>query len=47
MAINGGALFEPMATLMIGGLLMASILALLLVPAAYYLFFGFRVRGSD
>lgn len=39
MALNGGALFEPMATLMIGGLLLASLLALLLVPSAYYLLF--------
>ena len=44
MAINGGALFEPMATLMIGGLLVGSFLALFLVPCAYYLFFSFQ-RG--
>lgn len=41
MAISGGALFEPMATLMIGGLLVASVLALFLVPAGYYLMFNF------
>lgn len=40
MAISGGALFEPMATLMIGGLLFASIVTLFFVPSAYYLFFG-------
>lgn len=40
MAINGGALFEPMATLMIGGLAFASVLSLLFVPGAYYLLFG-------
>ena len=39
MAVAGGALFEPMATLMIGGLLLASILALFLVPCGYYLLF--------
>ena len=33
MAINGGALFEPMATIMIGGLLVASPLTLIFVPA--------------
>ena len=35
MALAGGALFEPMATLMIGGLLVASPLTLLFVPTAY------------
>lgn len=39
MAIAGGALFEPMAILMIGGLAVATPLTLLLVPAAYRLFF--------
>lgn len=39
MAINGGALFEPMATLMVGGLLLASPLTLVFVPPAYRLFF--------
>lgn len=39
MALIGGALFEPMATLMIGGLLCASPLTLLLVPACYRLLF--------
>ena len=40
MAINGGALFEPMATLMIGGLAAASRVTLFFVPGSYYLFFG-------
>ena len=39
MGIAGGALFEPMATLMIGGLFVASIISLLFVPAAFYLLF--------
>jgi len=39
MALNGGALFEPMATLMVGGLLLASPLTLIFVPSAYRLFF--------
>ncbi|MGJ8615892.1 MAG: efflux RND transporter permease subunit [Sulfitobacter sp.] len=39
MAIAGGALFEPMATLMIGGLAFATPLTLFLVPALYRLFF--------
>ncbi|MEZ5812339.1 MAG: efflux RND transporter permease subunit [Rhizobiaceae bacterium] len=40
MAIAGGALFEPMATLMIGGLLVASLLTLFFVPGGYFLLFG-------
>lgn len=40
MAIAGGALFEPMATLMIGGLMVASLLTLFFVPGGYYLLFG-------
>ena len=39
MAISGGALFEPMATLMIGGLLLASPLTLFFVPPVYRLLF--------
>ncbi len=42
MAISGGALFEPMATLMIGGLALSSIMSLFFVPSAYYLFFRFK-----
>ena len=40
MAINGGALFEPMAILMIGGLSLASVISLFFVPSAFYLLFG-------
>ncbi|MEO1609391.1 MAG: efflux RND transporter permease subunit [Pseudomonadota bacterium] len=39
MAISGGALFEPMATAMIGGMLVSSPLTLIFVPSLYYLFF--------
>ncbi|MDF1778923.1 MAG: efflux RND transporter permease subunit [Rhizobiaceae bacterium] len=46
MAIAGGALFEPMATLMIGGLLVASVLSLFFVPGGYYLLFGGLWRWS-
>jgi len=44
MALAGGALFEPMATLMIGGLLLASPLTLIFVPPLYRWFF--RGTGS-
>ncbi|MEO1177316.1 MAG: hypothetical protein AAFV87_09155 [Pseudomonadota bacterium] len=37
MAIAGGALFEPMATIMIGGLIIASPLTLFFVPSVCYL----------
>lgn len=40
MAINGGALFEPMATLMIGGLALSSLLTLFFVPGGYFMLFG-------
>ncbi len=40
MALNGGPLFEPMATLMIGGLAIASILTLFFVPGVYFALFG-------
>ena len=46
MALTGGALFEPMATLMIGGLLFASMMTLFFVPSAYYLFFGGLWSGN-
>lgn len=42
MAIAGGALFEPMATLMIGGLALSSIMSLFFVPSVYYLLFRFK-----
>lgn len=41
MAIAGGALWEPMATLMIGGLSIASVITLFFVPCTYYLLFKF------
>ncbi len=45
MAIAGGALFEPMATLMIGGLMVASVLTLFFVPGGYFLLFGGLRQG--
>jgi multidrug efflux pump subunit AcrB len=39
MALSGGALWEPMATLMIGGLGVSSILTLFYVPALYRVLF--------
>ncbi|MEM6762067.1 MAG: efflux RND transporter permease subunit, partial [Pseudomonadota bacterium] len=44
MALTGGALFEPMATIMIGGLLLASPITLFFVPCACYLLL--RPRGA-
>ncbi|MEM7423361.1 MAG: efflux RND transporter permease subunit, partial [Pseudomonadota bacterium] len=46
MAIAGGALFEPMATIMIGGLLVASPLTLIVVPPLCYLLLGTRAKQS-
>lgn len=42
LALTGGALFEPMATLMIGGLLLSSPLSLIVVPSVYLLLFRSR-----
>lgn len=42
MAIAGGALWEPMAVLMMSGLAVASLLTLIFVPAAYFLLFRFE-----
>ena len=39
MAIAGGALWQPMAVLMMSGLAVASLLTLLFVPAGYFLLF--------
>jgi multidrug efflux pump subunit AcrB len=39
MAIAGGALWQPMAVLMMSGLAVASLLTLLFVPACYFLLF--------
>jgi len=47
MAISGGALFEPMATAMIGGMLISSPLTLIFVPSLYYLFFLQDERRSN
>lgn len=46
MAIAGGALWEPMAALMIGGLSVASIITLFFVPGAYYLLFRFGEKSE-
>ena len=46
MALAGGALWEPMATLMMGGLGGAALLALLWVPALYRMAFR-RARKAD
>ncbi|MEL6980153.1 MAG: efflux RND transporter permease subunit [Pseudomonadota bacterium] len=45
MALAGGALFEPMATMMIGGLLISSPLTLIVAPSLYYLFM--RLDSAD
>jgi multidrug efflux pump subunit AcrB len=45
MAIVGGALWQPMAILMMSGLAVASLLTLLFVPAGYFLLFCFD-KGS-
>jgi multidrug efflux pump subunit AcrB len=41
MAVTGGALWQPMAVLMMSGLALASALTLFFVPAVYYLLFQF------
>jgi len=41
MAVTGGALWQPMAVLMMSGLAAASALTLFFVPAVYYLLFRF------
>ena len=47
MAIAGGALWEPMAALMIGGLSVSSMISLFFVPSAYYLLFRFNASNND
>jgi multidrug efflux pump subunit AcrB len=42
MAIAGGALWQPMAVLMMSGLAIASVLTLFFVPAGYFLLFRFE-----
>jgi multidrug efflux pump subunit AcrB len=44
MAIAGGALWQPMAVLMMSGLAIASLLTLFFVPAGYFLLFRFDKR---
>lgn len=41
LAISGGALWEPMAVVMMGGLIVASVLSVFFVPAGYDLMFRF------
>jgi multidrug efflux pump subunit AcrB len=41
MALTGGALWKPMAVLMMSGLAVASVLTLFFVPAGYFLLFRF------
>lgn len=47
MALTGGVLFEPMATIMIGGLIVASPLTLIFVPSACYLLLRDRRRAKQ
>jgi multidrug efflux pump subunit AcrB len=47
MAIAGGALWQPMAVLMMSGLAVASLLTLLFVPAGYFLLFRFEKDKPD
>jgi multidrug efflux pump subunit AcrB len=46
MAIAGGALWQPMAVLMMSGLAIASLLTLFFVPAGYLLLFRFDKKHS-
>ncbi len=46
MAIAGGALWQPMAVLMMSGLAVASLLTLLFVPACYFLLFCFEKTSA-
>jgi multidrug efflux pump subunit AcrB len=45
MAIAGGALWQPMAVLMMSGLAIASLLTLFFVPAGYFLLFRFDKKA--
>jgi multidrug efflux pump subunit AcrB len=47
MALTGGALWKPMAVLMMSGLAMASILTLFFVPAGYFLLFQFGAAQAQ
>jgi multidrug efflux pump subunit AcrB len=44
MAVAGGALWQPMAVLMMSGLVVASLLTLLFVPVGYFVLFRFDRR---
>jgi multidrug efflux pump subunit AcrB len=46
MAIAGGALWQPMAVLMMSGLAAASLLTLIFVPAGYFLLFRFDSESN-
>jgi multidrug efflux pump subunit AcrB len=46
MAIVGGALWQPMAVLMMSGLAAASLLTLIFVPAGYFLLFRFDSESN-
>jgi len=43
---QGGALRQPIAFVAIGGLVAGGIIALLVVPAVYKLYWGFRERRA-
>ena len=45
MAIAGGALWHPMAILMMSGLAIASLLTLFFVPAGHFLLFRIQARS--
>ncbi len=46
MAISGGALFEPMAILMIGGISLASVISLFFVPSGFLFFFSIWAKAG-
>jgi multidrug efflux pump subunit AcrB len=46
MALTGGALWKPMAVLMMSGLAVASLLTLVFVPAGYFLLFRFDRKSA-
>jgi multidrug efflux pump subunit AcrB len=46
MAVAGGALWQPMAVLLMSGLAVASLLTLLFVPTGYFLLFRFDKTSS-
>ena len=47
MAVTGGALWQPMAVLMMSGLAVASALTLFFVPSVYYLLFRSESPARD